>query len=1482
MSKISKNTGRILLWLWLLIVCLPVSVFALIRTPYIQQVIADKASAYFSEELHTTVRIGRIDFIFPIDITLYDVYIEDLHQSPMLAATEIVVAPDNLSLDFSEFDFNKVLLNEARIRMIHYANEKDINFSFLINYFSGTEKKQTTTETKTPAFAVGMLELRNCAFMFQDQRKDTSDSDFINFTNIEITELSLIAEGVTYANDIAKAGIRHLTFADRSGFKVSHLNSNITFAPDKLMADDLTLHTGKSQIRADLTMKYDSLACFSDFLHKVELDADFDRTKLCFNELARFVPSLDGMNSTVRINGRVRGTIDNLNSEKLDLGIGSASDLVCSVSLKGLPDINNTEIHFNIVHSDLYLTDLDAFTLPEGKSLGLAASAGNMNEASLTASFDGRLDDFKAKVNATTNTGFVKADVASHGAFPNPQYVGSVDVSNFNLRPFIGDSVPVGELTATIDFSGRGASKKNYFIEGKADIVSMEYNNYRYSEIQVTGKTEPGTFEGRLIANDPNVALDFDGMIDFSESKPVYDFIARVENLNLTALNFSRNDSLSGLSGIIDMNVSGSNIDNMLGKLNLKDFTYYEGDKEIALNSLSLKLEEKDSLNKRIELKSDLVNGTIDGHFVFSEIDQAFRQYLSNYIPSFYAADSTAKKAADQTFSFDFALKDVQPVLNIFAPGIEVSKSSIARGNFNLAENYFRAEIASNYLKSGKIKVVNPMVMAETFNYNIYLTAQCDNMTYNDSLEIGNLVANTVTLKDNTSFSLNWTNQKSKKAYSGDISGNLVFAKGKPLTVGFDDSDMMINDSLIHIARDGRIDIDTTGIRIRNFTMLTGVQKLVMDGRISKDPYDVVQVSFENVLLDDFDDLTRSAKVNLDGKLNGYVLLSNLYDVPDYRADIDITKLMFNDNLVGDMKINSSWDDTRQAVYSEAMVFYKGNIGQNVPLDIKGYFNPRDKENMFDMVLTLDRFNLSLVQPYLKSFCSYVDGKCNGVVSIKGNPDKPDISGNISFLRTNMKVDYLNMYYSFASNLKITNNEFSMRGVTVFDSNGKAAKGDVVATHDHLKNVKLDITLNPEKMQFLNTTAKDNDYFYGSAFATGVVKIYGPLNQVAIEVVAKTEPGTVLYIPITSSTEVYENDFITFTSNKADSGRVQKDVKVKDSGVSLLFDVDVSPNAEVQIVFDPKIGDVMKGRGTGHIRMTLDRQGEMQMFGNLEIEEGDYLFTLENLFNKQFVVDPGGTLTWNGDPYGGKMDLTARYSVNTALYDLVYRNVDESESEQYKKKVPVSCLMHLTGDLLTPDIKFDLDLPESDENTKNLVNTVIPNEEEMNRQVFSLLVLKSFIPTETNNFNSSLSQGLGNSSMELLSSQFSNMLSQISRDFDVDFNYNQGDEVTSSQVEIAFSTQIKDRIVIETNLEIGGNQLGSTGQQASSIAGDVSIEYKISKDGKFRVKAFNRSNTVDVVANNAPYTQGMAVFYRKDFDRLRELWERKKEKMIVP
>ncbi len=1481
MSKNRKKIGRILLITYLVIFGIPAAILALLRTPMIQQYIADRAARYFSEELGTKVEIGTVDVKFPLDITLYDVYVEDLNHRPMINAGSVTIAPGDLFFESADLDLESILVDNASFHLVKDKGQKKPNVQFLISYFSGEpDPKENKKKSQSP-FTVGVAELRNCSFSFFDYNKDTSLSSSLNFNALSLTELNLLASEVSVIGSDISAKIKHLALRDHSGFKVHHLASMLSLNEHMLNARQLQLITAASSIQMDLSFNVDSFQDFSDFVHKVHLDADIRNSRIGFTDLVCFVPSLKGMSSPLTLNGRISGTIADLQATQMKVRMGRNSALVFDLSVKGLPDIKKAEFDFQLTESRIRAGDLYAFTLPGSRPLLSQGSLSALQTASVTAQFNGRLDRFTTSLSAETNLGSALVDINSIGEFPNAAYHGSATLKQLNLSALTGPDVPVGVMSGNITFDGKGTSSQNYSINGEGDIAAIEYNGYVYSGISVRGSTRPGIFQGHLLSSDPNASLDFDGMIDFSDSLPVFDFIAQVEYVNLNPLHFSRNSSVSGFSGLIDMNVTGNHPDNMLGKIKLSDFRYFEGENEIAMNSLQVKLEKTDSLIKHIELKSDLVNGDIHGKFVFEEIAPALQNYLSNYIPSYYFSDSLTLKLSEQAFTFDFRVKDIQSVLDVFAPGIIISPNSIAKGQFNLSDHYLRAEIASNFFKTGSIRANNPVVIAETFNSNIYLTAQCDKLLYNDSLELGNLVANTVTYNDNSTFSVFWKNTNSPKAYSGDLSGNLFFKRGEPVLIQFAESDLILNDSTYHIAEKGKISLDTGAIEIRDFALFSGGQRLMVDGRVSRDPYDMVQVTFQNVMLDNFDDLTRSIKMDFDGRVNGYVLLSNLYDVPDYRSDIIIHKLLVNKNPVGDASIKSSWDSKSQSVYSEANIIYSGNVGTNIPLGVKGYFNPRDKENMLDLSIQLDRFDLKLIKPYLTSFSSNIDGNVSGNIFVRGNPERPDVNGYVAFRRANLLVDYLNMYYSFTDTLLINNREISMRNTTVFDAKGNPAAADLIATHDHLSNFQFDITLRPKRMQFLNTSAKDNDYFYGTAFATGVVRITGPPNQVNIEVAAQTDPGSVLYIPITSAGEVYQSDFIRFTGTRQDSAHVKTDIRVKDSGISLSFDIDVTPDAEVQIVFDPKIGDVMKGRGKGRIRMTIDRSGEFLMFGNLEIEKGDYLFTLENVINKKFLVDPGGIISWNGDPYGGVMDLYARYAIKTSLYELF--PVDNS-SEVYKKAVPVHCLMHLTGDLLSPDITFDLDLPESDENTRNLVKNIIGNSEEMNRQVFALLIINSFIPAEKNTFNSPISQGIGNTSFELLSNQFSNWLSQISNDFDIDLSYNQGDQETSTQVEVALRTQLAhDRIVLETNLAIGGNQTGTPdNQQASGIAGDVSIEYKISEDGKLRVKAFNRSNTVDVVANNAPYTQGIALFYRKEFDRFRELWRRKTEQNATP
>ncbi len=319
--------------------------------------------------------------------------------------------------------------------------------------------------------------------------------------------------------------------------------------------------------------------------------------------------------------------------------------------------------------------------------------------------------------------------------------------------------------------------------------------------------------------------------------------------------------------------------------------------------------------------------------------------------------------------------------------------------------------------------------------------------------------------------------------------------------------------------------------------------------------------------------------------------------------------------------------------------------------------------------------------------------------------------------------------------------------------------------------------------------------------------------------------------------------------------------------------MEVTPDAEVQLIFDPKVGDILRGRGNGNLNLSLSTLGKFKIFGDIIIEEGDYLFTLQNVINKRFKVNPGGTIVWNGDPADASINLEAIYPLRTSVYEL-----SPEPQEELKKRIPVECHIILTEKLMKPTIKTNIVLPTADQETKNIVSNSINTEEELTKQFISLLVLNSFFTqtteAQTGEYNAANVAGVAAS--ELFSNQLSNWLSQISDDFDLGLNYRKGDEISSNELEVALSTQIlNDRISINGNLDVGANQTTqtSTTTNTNNIVGDFDIDFKLTDNGKLHLKAFNRAND-NLLYETSPYTQGVGIFYREDFNTLGELVRR--------
>lgn len=1434
--------------------------------------IVHSLSRHFSEELGTKIEIGGIDIRYSLEVVLEDVVVCDKKSKPIILSPKLLIALDDISLSDKLIRLDRVLLYKSQIRIVRSADDSLMNFQFIVDYFSKSEtERQPTSDSEPWGLQVNDIGLMDCSFAYIDELRDTSGQN-LNYNNLFCSGIDLLVSNIFIKDTVVSADIAHLSVEEKSGFNLYSFQAHVDIGSHIIDARNVRIATAESNLDLDFKMEFETIKSFASFVSEVKMTAKIRRSKLNVQDLAFFAPILRGMDAEVFFSGSMKGTVSNLAGRDLTIDIGNETHIFADLDISGLPQMEEAFFDLRLHNSKLSLADLRGLNLPGGKTLQLPSNLQSINNANVSGSFIGFISDFQVDAIAQTDAGFVKAGMHMQGTSPNQSYNGNLIMQEFDLALLTGKSSQLGRVTGVLNFRGSGTSSANYNIAADGNLPDFEYYGYRYRNISLKGKTSPGKFDGELVANDPNAGFSFNGLIDFSESLPKFNFIAFVDVINLNPLGFSRNDSIASFSGIIDFNFVGNHPDNLTGSILLSGFSYIEGVNELYFDDFRLTARDIDSVKRRLEIASDLIDGSIEGDFSFMNASNVFSEFIYAYLPAYVPKSIKNDSVRSVNFEYSFVFKDIQPILNILYPSLQVAKNSQMDGSFDSGRKYLGAEINSDLIQIAGVSFKQLYVDGETFNSNIYITAGCDEMAFTDSLNINDFVLNTVTYNDLTTWSMYWTSRDVAIRNKGNLSGIVKFSDGERAELAFDESSIFFKDTLWNIRKGCGLSIDTQAIIVDKFELYTNTQALIINGTISKDPIDLIEVSFKNINISDIDELAATVGLDPDGTMNGTLSLSNLYGIPEFKSDLRIDQMVINKDPVGNASIISYWDDEKDAIYSKLTLEFVGNKGVAViPIDASGYFNPRKKEDNLDFKISLNNLNLKLIQPYLRSFSSSIEGLAKGEISIKGSLEKPLLSGSVKFMRTNIKIDYLNTYYSFVDTMTISNNEFALRDVLVNDMIGRNAVGNIVVTHNNFEDFYFDISLEPKNFQFLNTTSKDNELFYGTAFATGLVKIYGPPSMLTFNIIAKTDPGTRLFIPMSDGGEVYQNDFVRFVgSGQLEDTNSVAEIKTETSGIIMDIDLEVTNDAEVQIVFDPKIGDIITGKGEGRIKMGLDESGNFTMFGNYEISEGDYLFTLENVINKYFIVEPGGIIRWTGDPYDADIDIIAKYPLKTSLYELVH---ELDSSAIYKKRIPVNCILHLTAKLMNPEISFDIELPNSDENTRTMVKGLIKTEEEMNRQVFALLVINSFLQSERNAY-SNLGQGVGTTGFEMLSEQFSNLLGQISDDFDLDFTYRRGTEVTPDQIEMALSTTLlNDRIVLDGNVGVGGNQAGSS-QQTSNIVGDVNIEYKITPEGKFRIKAFNRSNHVDVVTNNAPYTQGVGIFYRREFDSFRDLWKR--------
>ncbi|WP_210518695.1 translocation/assembly module TamB domain-containing protein [Hymenobacter terricola] len=1497
---------KVLLGLGLVLVLVVVGALGALRVPSVQTRLAHEAADVLTQKLGQQVTIGRVD-VRPFSRVLLDgVRVQDRRGGELFS---IGRADADISL-FSVFDprhlhIATLTLNEPRFELKNLPGQPDsTTFSQFMRAIKRLMGPSDTTKSAPFDFKIADIALRNGHFAIEKADKPHAKTygQSIDYDHLLVDSI--------YA-DISKV---HL--GDTLGLRISHLHAvetpsqtqlreitaDMKYGPHFWEFKDLSLRVGRSQIKDYVRFEFRVFGNFSDYNDSMKTIAHLRNSKVYSDDIAKFAPQLATMHESVAISGDASGYVRDFKVNNLDVRYGQGTHIVAKrAHADNLPNYKESFIDLRLLPSVVMTSDLKKW---------LPASANKIVQRLGTVKLQGQMlgfyNDFVANASFDTALGFVATDVnlKTKTDLTHATYEGTVRSNAFQLGKFLGDESVIRDVTMNGHVAGVGFLPP--FARGKATatVPSIWLNGYRYHNIALNGDFHQQAFSGHLSVNDPAVRLVADGHVDLDREHQDVDIQTKIEKADLRALGLMSQPLTVATTA--DVKFKGVQLDSLIGHASLRHSRFTLAGRKLALDTLDVVSTRNSRNQRRVTLRSEAVNASLAGAFNTSDVVRDVQTLITEYRLNFESnATATAnyyRRKQQRTlpvYQVDLLLnlKKPNPLLKLFMPDLEVANNSRIDGSFrNGATSILQLGGHLDSLRYGPVQTVNDDFdfLTSKLPYKADILAQASVTSDRQVLP---------TLGRTEKFILEgvWDQQRinfsTSLAQTGTtnkatINGSLGFLP-RAVEVVFRQSGLHLLDKDWTIAADNSVTISDYGreFDIKNLAVSNGVQFVGAQGFISpnagKPPLQLQVKDFQLATLNTLTGQRLAGRVNAQGTVSG------VYGPLTINSTLGVDSLSYDGTLIGQVAGRGDWDNAASKLRVNLDV---ARDHQSV-LTVLGDIAPKDPTNQFNLTGTLNDAPIVLAQPFLGSLFKNLGGTGRGELRLTGLFGAPNLIGAVDVSNGRLTFGYLGTTYTFADRISFTNTSIAFHNIKLRDVLGNTGTVDGIVRHHGFKDMSLEIAASFRKMQVLNTIRKDNDLYFGTAYATGTARVTGPTDDLNITVRASSEAGTRLSLPLDNAAHAQKAGYIKFVNNNpvGDTVITKKAVaiaaqdKVDLSGITLNMNLTVTPDAYLEILLDESTGDVIRGSAAGQLRMAIDTRGEFNMFGQVEIVRGAYNFTLQGLVNKEFVVRPGGIISWNGDPLAGEMNVTATYTQRTSLAPVL-----GTGSTGAAAVVPVTAVMTLTGPLLLPAIRLGLEFNDAPGTLQGdlaaFTASLRNDEQELNRQVFSLLVFKQLSPPGS--FGNTISlrgqdNTVQNSLGQILSTQLGLLTSQIDQNLEIDFNINglTAEQLQALQVRLSYSfLNGRLRVTREGGFTSNANLVnapggslpvgtGNTAGQAS-LLGDLSLEYYLRPDGKFRTKLRYETTPRDLETINQPRA-GLSLLHTEQFNSFGELFSRK-------
>lgn len=1451
MEKIKENSGlkkfrkiffRTIIGLILLLLLLSIS----LSLPFVQTQIAHYATEKLNKEFGTNINIDEVAVTVFGGVKLKKVLVLDHHKDTMIYATRIKT---NI-LDFQKLIDGKLIFGDLRLddlffRIQNYKNEKHSNFDLFVEAFDdGKPGSGKFLFTAQNAY------LTNSRFVMIDENGESpKDVDFFRI-NAHLKNFKIKGSNVT-------SNIDQMSFKDFRGVEAKNLTADFTYTRNKIILDHLKLKTNESFVKGRIALKYNlDNKDFGNFNNRVKFDIKLDSASVSTNDIRYFYDEM-GKNRRFFMSSEIKGTLNDFYATHLYLRGKQNAVIKGDVNFKNLfghsPGKFYMKGDFDKISSNYQsLTQL----LPNILGKKLPSVLKKLGQFNYTGKAEVTQEYIITNFVMKTALGIVESDLKMSNLdnIDRANYKGNVILDDFDVGTILNDKT-IGKVSLNLDVDGEGFTQKFLNTTLIGDIYRLKYNGYNYSKIIVDGSFKYPIYKGKVFVNDPNLFMDFSGILDLTQKENIYDFHAKIDYANLNQLKFIT-DSISVFKGDIVIKAKGNSVDNLKGDFWLTNASYQNTKDLYFVDYLNINSAFDDYGERSIVFTSeDAIKGSVVGKYKFNQI----QKMAENCLGSFYANYRPHKVLPNQYLKFNFTFNS--KLIEIFNPNISLSNSTTLKGNI------------SSESKNFKLDLTSPEIVAynNTFD-NLLLKIDNRNPLYSSYIQLDSIKTKRYKISD---FSMINAFAKDTLQFRAEFKGgkkgtdfyNLNFYhtinKENKNVVGFKKSELQFKNRLWYLNENENkennkvvFDKKMNGFSFENLILSHENESLGFAGFISGKQNKDLQLTFENV---DLNKITPDVdKFRFEGNVNGKINFKQNKTIFQPSSSLKIDNLCLNDIALGVLKLDIEGDESLRKFYVNSTL----NNEYSESLSAEGDIEIADNQTFLDIDLTLDKFNLGILDKIGGDVIKNIRGFASGTARIDGEVNDLDYNGRLFVTKAGLTVPYLNADYEFEKNsvVDVTQDKFIIRETNItdtkFNTNGLLAG---YIKHKQFGDWQLDLSVTADRLLALNTVDHEDAAYFGTAYMKGKATVKGPTDALLIKVDAESAKGTDIKIPIDDTEAVEESNYIHFLSTHEKlKNRKEKVLKNRNyNGLELEFNLEINDNANVEVILNRESGHGMKGKGSGTLLFRINTFGKFEMWGDFIANEGTYNFKYSGI-NKTFNVKKGGSITWSGNPMAAVLNLSATYNTMANPAILI-------DNPAYNKKTNVEVIIDVKGNLANPEPEFNINFPNMSSTLKSEIQYKLDDKDARQKQALYLLAFDNFLNEQGANQSPTSSVAIEKAS-SVVNSLFQNENDKLQLGIDIVGANKTPNYQADGRVGVSVSSKISDKFTVNGKV---GVPVG--GYSETTIVGNLEVLYRVNEDGTMNLRVFAKENDLTYIGQGIGYTQGVGMSYSVDFDEFKEL-----------